>query len=151
MKRLTILICLLLACNLLFAEGISKKDKVFFEKSYKNSSLGFYESSNLEKTNNYKYYIENYDYMSKEETVHYLVFCNDYEIIKSYFFDVREGGLRLKEPYFHLYIWSSLSLTEYSDFLPKDKKIINIKEVYQNKDFFKNSSVIHDLHVCVIE
>ena len=151
MKRFILVLVLILSVSGLFAEGMSKKDKVYFEKKYQNSFLGFYESSNLEKSNGYKYYIDIYDYMSEEETVSYHVFCNDYEKIKNYFFKVKEGGLNMKEPYFHFYVWSSLNLVEYSQFLPKDKEVVNIKEVYQSKDFVKGSNLIHDFHVCVIE
>lgn len=144
MKKLFIVLSLVFAVSGLFAE-----DRVIFEKKYTNSLLGLYESSNLEKTNNYKYYIDIYDYMSKEETISYHIFCNDYEVIKDYFFKVREGGLKLKKPYFHFYVDSSVNLLEYSQFLPEDKEPVNIKEVYANKDFVNN--VIHDFHVFVIE
>ena len=151
MKKLFIVLSLVFAVSGLFAEGLSKKDKIYFEKKYKNNILGFYESSNLEKSNNYKYYIVIYDYMSEEEVINYLVFCNDYDTIKDYFYKVREGGLRLKEPCFHLYVDSSVNLLEYSQFLPEDKELVNIKEVYQNKDFVEGKNIIHDFHVFVIE
>ena len=60
MKKLFIVLSLVFAVSGLFAEGLSKKDKIYFEKKYKNNTLGFYESSNLEKSNNYKYYITIY-------------------------------------------------------------------------------------------
>lgn len=151
MKRIILVLLLVLSASGLFAEGLNKKDKVFFEKNYKVSDLGFYESSDLEKTNDYKYYIMIYDYMSQEEVIVYYVFCNDYDKIKNYFYEVREGGLRLKEPYFHFYVWSSLTLADYADFMPEGKEVINIKEVYSNKDFIPGKNRIQDFHICVLE
>ena len=151
MKKLFIVLSLIFAVSGLFAEGLNKKDKIIFEKDYKVSDLGFYESSNLEKSNNYKYYIVIYDYMSAEEVISYLVFCNDYDTIKNYFYKVREGGLRLKKPFFHFYVDSSVNLLEYSQFLPEDKELVNIKEVYKNKDFAEGKNIIHDFHIFVIE
>ena len=151
MKKFILIFLLTFVSLFCFAEGLNKKDKVYFERDYKKSTLGFYESTNLEKTNNYKYYILDYDYMSKEEVIVYYVFCNDYEIIKDYFYKVREGGLRLKEPYFHFYIDSSVNLLEYSQFLPKDKEVVNIQEVFSNKDFVSGKNMIQDFHIFVIE
>ena len=145
MKRFIVLICLLFACHLLFAEGLTKEDKVFFEREYKVSDLGFYESSNLEKTNGYKYYISIYDYESKEEVIVNYILCNDYETIKNFFYKVRERGLALKEPYFHLYIWSCITLKEYG------QPIADITEVYSNKDFIEGRNMIQDLHIYVLK
>lgn len=145
MKRFIFLICLLFACHLLFAEGLTKEDKVFFEREYKVSDLGFYESSNLEKTNGYKYYISIYDYESKEEVIVNYILCNDYETIKNFFYKVRERGLALKEPYFHLYIWSCITLKEYG------QPIADITEVYSNKDFIEGRNMIQDLHIYVLK
>lgn len=136
---------MLFACHLLFAEGLTKEDKVFFEREYKVSDLGFYESSNLEKTNGYKYYISIYDYESKEEVIVNYILCNDYETIKNFFYKVRERGLALKEPYFHLYIWSCITLKEYG------QPIADITEVYSNKDFIEGRNMIQDLHIYVLK
>ena len=136
---------MLFACHLLFAEGLTKEDKVFFEREYKVSDLGFYESSNLEKTNGYKYYISIYDYENKEEVIVNYILCNDYETIKNFFYKVRERGLALKEPYFHLYIWSCITLKEYG------QPIADITEVYSNKDFIEGRNMIQDLHIYVLK
>ncbi len=145
MKRFILVLVALLLCSGLFAEGLTKEDKVFFEREYKVSDLGFYESSNLEKTNGYKYYISIYDYESKEEVIINYILCNDYETIKNFFYKVRERGLALKEPYFHLYIWSCITLKEYG------QPISDITEVYSNKDFIEGRNMIQDLHIYVLK
>lgn len=149
MKRFFILICLLFACNLLFAK--EKKDKVIYEKKYDVSFLGFYESTDLEKTNDYKYYIAIYDYMQDDETIAYEIFCNDYEKIKDYFYKVREKGLNFKKPYFHFYVDACITNLEYAKFLKNFTDVVNIKEVYKNKDFSTNKKTIIDFHVFVLE
>ena len=146
MKRFLILICLLLACNLLFAE-----DKVIYEKKYDVSLLGFYESTNLNKTNNYKYYIAIYDFIQNDETIVYNIMCNDYEKIKDYFYKVREKGLNLKKPYFHFYIDSCITNLEYAELLKNFTDVVNIKEIYKNKDFSTDKKSIVDFHVFVLE
>ena len=149
MKRFLILTCLLLACNLLFAK--EKKDKVIYEKKYDVSFLGFYESADLEKTNDYKYYISIYDFMQDDETIAYEIFCNDYEKIKDYFYKVREKGLNLKRPYFHFYVDSCKTNSEYSDLLSNFMDVVDIKEVYKKKDFGTDKKTIIDFHIFVLE
>jgi len=149
MKRFIILIGLLFACNLLFAK--EKKDKVIYEKRYDVSFLGFYESVDLERTNDYKYYIAIYDYMQDDETIAYEIFCNDYEKIKDYFYKVREKGLNLKKPYFHFYIDTCITDLEYADFLKNFKEVVNIREVYKKKDFGTDKKTIIDFHIFVLE
>ena len=146
MKKSVFFICLLFACHLIFA-----KDKAFYEKKYSVSLLGFYESSNLEKTNNYKYYISIYDYIENDETVVYEIFCNDYEKIKEYFYKVREKGLNLKKPYFHYYVDACSLQNEFTKYLQKESDIVNIVEVYKNKDFGSDKKTIIDFHVFILE
>lgn len=146
MKRLFIVLLLILSASGLFA-----KDKAFFEKKYKDGFLGFYESSNLEKTNNYKYYIAIYDYIQNDETVIYNIFCNDYEKIKDYFYKVREKGLSFNKTYFHVYVETCVTMAEYSSFLSEKKDLVNIEEVYNKKDFGSDKQTILDYHVCILK
>ena len=148
MKKL-FFICLLFACHLLFAK--EKKDKVIYEKKYDVSFLGFYESADLERTNDYKYYIAIYDYMQDDETIAYEIFCNDYEKIKDYFYKVREKGLNLKEPYFHFYVDACITDLKYADILKNFMDVVNIKEVYKKKDFGTDKKTIIDFHIFVLE
>ena len=145
MKRFIFVLLLVLSASGLFA-----KDKVFFEKKYSDSFLGFYEASNTEKTNGYKYYIAIYDYMQNDEIVFYNIFCNDYEKIKDYFYTVREKGLSYKKPYFSPYVSACVTVYEYSKEYPTKTEIINIEEVYNKKDFGEDKETIIDGHICVL-
>lgn len=146
MKRI-IFILLFALC----ASGLFAKNKAFYEKNYSVSHLGLYESSNLEETNGYKYYISIYDYMENDETTAYEIFCNDYEKLKDYFFKVRDKGLELKKPYFHFYVAYCVTAFEFYEFISKDTEVPNIKEVYKKKDFGADKKTILDCHICVLE
>lgn len=144
MKKL-FFICLLFACHLLFA-----KDKAFYEKKYSVSFLGFYESSNLNDTNDYKYYIAIYDYIAEDETVVYEIYCNNYDKIQDYFYKVREKGLSFKKPYFHYYVDACTLNNEFTKYVQKESEIVNIEEVYKNKNIGKDKQTIIDYHVFVL-
>lgn len=151
MKRFILVLVLILSVSGLFAKDKVVKDKAFYEKKYDVSVLGFYESSNLEVTNGYKYYIAIYDFIADDETVAYQIFCNDYEKIKDYFYRVREKGLSLKKPYFHFYVDACALEHEFTQNLQLQKEIVNIEEVYKKKDFGSDRKTIFDFHVFILE
>ena len=151
MKRFILVLVLILSVSGLFAKDKVVKDKALYEKKYDVSVLGFYESSNLEVTNGYKYYIAIYDFMANDETIAYEIFCNDYEKIKDYFYKVRERGLTLKKPYFHFYVDACITNLEYADILKNFTDVINIQEVYKKKDFGSDKKTIIDFHVFILE
>ena len=98
MKKIILVLLLVLSASGLFA-----KDKALFEKQSKYSFIGFYESTDLNKTDNYKYYIVINEDDFEGGRLFYSVFSNDYDKIKSFLTENYKAGQKLKEALWAFY------------------------------------------------
>lgn len=98
MKRFILVLLLVLSVSGLFA-----KDKTIFEKQAKYSYIGLFESSDLQKTDGFKYYIVINEDDFEGGRLLYSVFSNNYDKIKSFLSEAYKQGNRLKSPLWAFY------------------------------------------------
>lgn len=85
MKRFIILICLLLAGNLLFAA-----DKKLYEKKTDVSLLELYET----KTESHPYYISAYDWLTEDEDEWSIIYCDDKQKALDFIYYLRNHNIK---------------------------------------------------------
>lgn len=124
MKKL-FLICLLFACNLLYAN-----EKKILEKSTKYSYLLFCESDRMEEESGYKYFTRVREDDLEGGELLYLVLSNEYDKIKNFTTAMYKSGIKIQMFAFYFDYYETLhdDLTlEVEDTKISDNKIIDSK------------------------